>query len=397
MYSIIDAGTNAASAAGQEQNVAMDGKIMVVGKPQDYYVGLAYGLAEVHDAATGALLHTITNPTPAGLDFFGSSVAISGTRIVVGAIGDDTGATDAGSVYVYDLASAWPTVPVATLNNPRPAQCDWFGWSVAISGTRIVVGAPLVGHSDAGASYVYDLASPTPTVPVAILTNPASRGRFGFSVGISDKRVVVGAPSHHNGAVDTGGAYVYNTGRAYLYDLASAAPTVPVAALNHPIPTTSEGFGWSVAISEGRVVVRAYREEPGDLALDRAHVYGLASALANVPALTQARPSQAADALFGNSMAMDGASFVVGVPIEDPGGTDRDAARVFSLVPRLKIVPGAPGFATLSWIPATASGFVLQYTDSLVPTNWLNSPSGAANPVTVTATNASRFYRLFQQ
>ena len=64
---------------------------------------------------------TLNNPGPAEGDQFGESVAISGTRVVVGAIRDDTGATDAGSAYVYDLSSGTPTVPVATLNNPGPA------------------------------------------------------------------------------------------------------------------------------------------------------------------------------------------------------------------------------------------------------------------------------------
>ena len=50
---------------------------------------------------------------------------------MVGADADDTGATDAGSAYVYDLSSATPTVPVATLNNPGPAASDKFGYSVA--------------------------------------------------------------------------------------------------------------------------------------------------------------------------------------------------------------------------------------------------------------------------
>ena len=80
------------------------------------------------------------------MTIFGYSVAISGTRVVVGANGDDTGASDAGSAYVYDLSGGTPTVPVATLNNPGPAASDYFGNSVAISGTRVVVGASLGRH-----------------------------------------------------------------------------------------------------------------------------------------------------------------------------------------------------------------------------------------------------------
>lgn len=63
--------------------------------------------------------------------------------------------------------------------------------------------------------------------------------------------------------------------------------------------------------------------------------------------------------------------------------------------PLLTLVPAAPGQATISWTPATP-GFVLQETLSLAPSNWTNSASGANNPVTVTTTVPSNFYRLRQ-
>jgi hypothetical protein len=63
--------------------------------------------------------------------------------------------------------------------------------------------------------------------------------------------------------------------------------------------------------------------------------------------------------------------------------------------PTLTIVPAAPGQATISWSPNTP-GFVLQETLSLSPVNWVNSPSGATNPVTVPATLPKKFYRLLK-
>lgn len=113
----------------------------------------------------------LNNPGQADYDNFGCSVAISGTRVVVGAFADDAGATNTGSAYVYELSSATPTMPVVTLNNPIPALNDHFGWSVAISGPQVVVGTPydVTGEFQAGSAYVYDLSSGSPTVPVATL------------------------------------------------------------------------------------------------------------------------------------------------------------------------------------------------------------------------------------
>ena len=54
-----------------------------------------------------------------------------------------------------------PTVPVTTLNNPRPAADDRFGYSVGVSGTHVLVGAPGddTGANDAGSAYLYNFAS----------------------------------------------------------------------------------------------------------------------------------------------------------------------------------------------------------------------------------------------
>ena len=61
--------------------------------------------------------------------------------------------------------------------------------------------------------------------------------------------------------------------------------------------------------------------------------------------------------------------------------------------PTLTITPAAPGQATISWTPNTP-GFVLQETLNLSPADWINSVSGATNPIVVPATLPTKFYRL---
>lgn len=61
--------------------------------------------------------------------------------------------------------------------------------------------------------------------------------------------------------------------------------------------------------------------------------------------------------------------------------------------PLLTIVPFGAGQARISWTPNTP-GFVLQENTNLNTTNWVNSPSGAGNPVTVPATLPIKSYRL---
>lgn len=62
---------------------------------------------------------------------------------------------------------------------------------------------------------------------------------------------------------------------------------------------------------------------------------------------------------------------------------------------RLSIQATGTALGQISWTPAVP-GVVLQESLSLSPANWTNSISGATNPITVSATNATKFYRLFK-
>jgi uncharacterized delta-60 repeat protein len=375
------------------RSVAVDGIYSVIGAPYNDTESTDSGVVKVYFTNTGALLHTIINPSPAVSDHFGYSVAISGSRVVVGAYADSTGASNAGSAYVYDLSSGTPTVPVATLNNPGPAAGDYFGSSVAISGTLVVIGAHFddTGASNAGSTYVYDLASSTPTMPVITLNNPgpALADNFGFSVAISGTRVVVGAYLDDTGATDAGSAYVYdlssgtpavpvttlnnsnpvlgdnfgfsvaisgtrlvagvhlddtgatNAGSAYIYDLSSGTPTVPITTLNNPSPALADFFGYSVAISGTRVVVGAYFDETGAIEVGSAYIYELSSGTPSVPLATLNNPGPAANDYFGYSTAISGTRVVVGAHADDTGATDAGSAYIYDLSSGTPTVPTA--------------------------------------------------------
>ena len=89
----------------------------------------------------------------------------------------------------------------------------------------------------------------------------------------------------------------------------------------------------------------------------------------------------ASGVLTGGVYSVTGGFWALPVAVQTPGA------------PTLTIVPGAPGQAAISWSPATP-GFVLQESTSLENPNWINSPSGATNPVNVPATGNHKFFRL---
>jgi len=297
-------------------SVAVSGSTVVVGAYQDDLGATNAGAAYVFDAASGSLLRTLVNPTPAADGYFGYSVAVSGSTVVVGAYGDDTGASDAGAAYVFDAASG---NLLRTLDNPTPAASDWFGWSVAVSGSTVVVGAYQddAGATDAGSAHVFDAVSGT---LLRTLSNPtpAVGDYFGYSLAVSGSTVVVGAYSDDTGASNAGSAYVFD-----------AASGTLLWTLNNPTPAASDWFGYSVAVSGSTVVVGAYHDDTG--ATDAGAVYVFDAASGSL-LRTLSNPTPATGDHFGSTVAVYGTTVVVGAYRDDTGATDVGAAYVFDLL-----------------------------------------------------------------
>ena len=157
----------------------------------------------------------ITSSDAQASDFFGISVALDGTRLVVGANAEDTSGTNAGKVYVYE----WnPTTlvydEITTLTASDAQATDRFGESVALSDTRLVVGAYAedTAAADAGKVYVYEFDSTTLVYnEIATLTASDAQASdlFGASVALDGTRLVVGAYAEDTTAADAGKVYVY--------------------------------------------------------------------------------------------------------------------------------------------------------------------------------------------
>ncbi len=300
---------NTTPAAGDRFGFAVDmnDNFVLIGSPLDDDRATDAGKVLVYDISAGTPLEVMTlyKPNAAGADIFGAAVALSGSRAVVGATRDDNGARDAGSVYIFDLSSATPEVPEFILHNPEPGNNDQFGFSLAIHGDIVAVGTPLddAHGTDSGTTYVYDLSSPTPTVPLAVLRDAAAveMDVFGWSVAVHGSHVAVGAPLN-----DSFGGGV---GLTFIYDLASATPDVPLAALSPLVPSGSDGFGFDVALSGDLVVVGS---AAGDAGNGEALVYDLSTVGTNQPLYRLRRPMPDYADIFGYSVAIHDNRVVVG-------------------------------------------------------------------------------------
>ncbi|HEU0009397.1 MAG TPA: hypothetical protein VFT34_06245, partial [Verrucomicrobiae bacterium] len=123
-----------------------------------------YGAAYLFDT-DGTFLTTFANPTPAGFEEFGTAVAAVGSdRVLIGAM-DSTAAPYSGAAYLFSTTGTLLT----TITNPTPARDDSFGSSLAALGTdRVIIGAPSddTGGTNAGAAYLFSLEPLTPRLSV---------------------------------------------------------------------------------------------------------------------------------------------------------------------------------------------------------------------------------------
>jgi hypothetical protein len=131
--------TNPAPAVGDAfgyRVAALDSRRMLIGAVNDSAGATNSGSAYLFNDQ-GTLLATIPNPTPATNDNFSRSLATVGSNgLLIGCPGDDTGTTNAGSVYLFNTNGAL----LVTFTNPAPAAGDQFGSSVAALGSDDHVG-----------------------------------------------------------------------------------------------------------------------------------------------------------------------------------------------------------------------------------------------------------------
>lgn len=214
-------------------------------------------------------------------DSFGSSVAILGDTLVIGAFGEDGDANStnltpndnliaAGAVYVFERnGTNW--AQQAYLKAPNAGEKDYFGVSVAIDRDTIAVGADLEDgyitstidnpndlSTSAGAVYVFTRTNGIWTHQAYLKASNADEfDYFGEDVDISGDTIVVGArqedgdinstsESPNNNGLYTGAAYVF------IRDGNSWSQQAYLKASN---PDDRDRFGSSVAIDGDTIVI----------------------------------------------------------------------------------------------------------------------------------------------
>jgi hypothetical protein len=160
-------------------------------------------------AGAGIAPPTATSLAPISSAHFGSSVAATPDWLVVGAYSDRFVGNNAGAALVFARDEGGPNAwgGVAKLTFP-PATDQLAGWSVAISGTTIVVGGYLASGG-VGRAAVFELvAGRWQLVKLLAPSDAVTNGWFGISVDIDGNTIVVGAPGRSPFTI-SGAAYIF--------------------------------------------------------------------------------------------------------------------------------------------------------------------------------------------
>lgn len=288
---------------------------------------------------------------------FGFSVALEDSMAAVGApqisqLGQELNYTDStlskpGNLYVYSRTDmTW--ILQAKLSSLQPGA-DEFGYSVAVGGSHLVVGAPYAlglrrkdgeglgvtmydesgevtsttvpeasfnatGSFATGAVYTYTLVNDTWISNGVLVPNLGAEGDlFGWNMDISTDgtRLVIGAPGRSVDGIKSGAAYVYMIDATGAWSLESTL--VPSDA------ETGAWFGYSVALDVSDAVI-------GTKTARSAYIFHYAATGWAQDAKLVGSDTQLNDG-FGASVSIYGTYIVIGAPLN----LARGAAYVFEL------------------------------------------------------------------
>jgi trimeric autotransporter adhesin len=315
-------------------------------------------------------------------DSVGFSIALSGDTLAVGAPYEaseavgvdppggqaDNSARHAGAVYVFvRTGTTW--TQQAYLKASNTESDDGFGYSVALSGDTLAVGAyreasaavginPPGGQADnstgnAGAVYVFVRTGTTWTQQAYLkASNTESGDLFGYSVSLSGDTLAVSAYCEGSAAigVNSPGGQADNSasaaGAVYVF-VRTGTTWTQQAYLKASNTESGDGFGFSVALSSDMLAVGAPCEDSGavgvnpsggqaDNSADDAgavYVFVRTGTTWTQQAYLKASNTDAFDA-FGYSVALSGNALAVGaareasaaVGVNPPGGQADNSA-----------------------------------------------------------------------
>lgn len=309
-------------------DVAIDGDTVIVGAMRErdggYESGAAYVFREI--AGSWQQIAKLVANDAAPYDQFGFSVDISGTTAVVGMFEAPNGEAHGGGAYIFqEMDGTWQQV--AKLTDEEAASDDYFGYSVAVDGSRIMIGSIVKGPPDnrKGAVFAYRNANGV-WLPDGVISREdgAMYDEFGCDVRIDGDRAVIGA-------FQTDIEGVINAGAAYEYRRAPDGWLLSRTFVADP-PVSGGYFGYRVALSGRTAAFGSNRSSNMPNSPGAAYIFREIGGDWTLTATLSGQPSFLSD-YFGLIVGLDGRTAVVSAMNEDAVASRSGAVHLFSVVP----------------------------------------------------------------
>ncbi len=301
--------------------------------------------------ATGSAIY-VKASNPDAQDSFGSSVAVAGRWLAVGAPNESSNATGingnhldnsddrSGAAYLFhDAGDGW--YQAAYIKSPRTQTVGGFAESVALTTRYLAIGAPRENGGGTGvnpeyvadvtgatgAVFVYSLSDDAPQFDAYVkASNTGSLDHFGYSVALSDERLVVGAPREDGSASTVNGQddnVIENSGAAYVY-VREENSWVQEAYVKASVPERHAEFGHALAIEGERLVVGAPNQSQALVVdgeqMDATPEVGAVYVFERSGSWKQTATLDAGNSRtrrgFGYSLSLDGDTLAVGAPFD---------------------------------------------------------------------------------
>ena len=316
--------------AGFGRGVAIDGDLAVVGAWNDGNTSPPGGV--FNDGPGAAYIYRRTGPNVwveeakliiaheaarAFGDWLGYSVAISGDVVVLGAIHVSTPFYNTGAAYVFRFdGRKWKQEAMLTAADRWPL--DQFGYSVGISGDVVVVGAPQNDLTAVGKAYVFrrsggEWAEETRLIPPDLVEND----ELGSAVAVSGDVAIIGAWNHGNrGSVPDG------TGAAYVYRFDSQTGSWDLEqklVSTETFPGDRDRFGFAVTL-QGDVALIGTSPARLNGSLGHSGCYVFRFDQNSWIADPKIVPPVTSVISLGGSVALHGNTVLIGAPFDWPSG-----------------------------------------------------------------------------
>ncbi len=308
------------------KSVALSGDTALIGAYSDDDGGTDSGSAYVFNrsGSTWSQQQKLTASDATSSDYFGFSVALSADTALIGAILDDDGGTNSGSAYAFSRSgSTWAEERKLTAVNARALH--FFGNAVALSGDTALIAAYSddVGGWDRGSAYVFTRSGSTWSQQQKLTASDAADyDLFGYSVALAGDTVLIGAYQDDDGGTDSGSAYVY-TRSGSTWSLQQKLTASDAAAYTY--------FGYSVALAGDTALIGSYEDDCSTTVVGcgSAYVYIRSGSTWSQQQKLTASDAAASDA-FGYSVALSADTALIGAYQDDDGGTNSGSAYVFT-------------------------------------------------------------------